>query len=433
MAVRNLTHLAEAKRQCGVSSTESKYEWLPRVQAKMLDDQRMENNEANRSILLFATFLPVQVYLALFYAELECVHEWQGQSKFLRNDELIRYFSENEESIDRLRRYRHSFLHPKPTAGRREREYLAYSESFEKTPEMQTMLDEYLWKVNSALSRTLRDLVARLPENDRLACTGLALKASSDWMAVHCDKEGVKYFESLTTKFQEKLVSMAEAGKPWVTPTPRQSEILVELAGYMSMVTRSRKEYQFEVLETRQPPLFPQHFMPLLRGLGSERYGDSRSARQAIRSGGAIRRLLMAAVVMFTEDVAWKIGHKRGILLESEELDALVEENVGTGMSQLAVAVAPLLLIAALLYEPLRCYSELKQEDPSVHDETLSAFTGDSLDNLREFRNSVFHVPGPNRDPNDLDTAIIEPYLTNIGSLCLGLAAFFGVPVPSPE
>ena len=118
-------------------------------------------------------------------------------------------------------------------------------------------------------------------------------------------------------------------------------------------------------------------------------------------------------------------------LLAREELNALVEENVGTGMSQLAVAAAPALLIAALLYEPLRCYSELKQEDPSVHDETLSTFTGDSLDTLREFRNSVFHVPGPDKDPNDLDTAMVERYMTNIGPLYLGLAAFFGVPVPS--
>ena len=427
MAVRNLTHLADAKRQCGVNSSEAEHEWVPRVRAKMLADQGLENNPTNRTILLPATFLPVQVYLALFYAELECVRDWQGQSKILSNEGLLRYLDDNDEAINKLRRYRHSFLHPKPTAGRREQEYLAHGESFQKTPEMQDVLDSYLRRLNSDLFGALQDLVGRLPENDRLACVGLALKSSSDWMDVHCDQEGQRHVETQQAKLYERLVSMADAGQPWVTPTPRQTEILVELAGYMSTVARSRKEYQFEVSETRQPGMEPRLVLPLFRGVGSERYGDSRVARQAVRSYGAIGRLLAAAAVMLNEDVARKAGHPGDKLLSREEFEAVVDEKVGRGLSQLSLAAAPARLTFALLYEPLRCYSELKQEDPSVHDDTLSAFIGDSLVTLREFRNSVFHVPGPDKDPDHLDTAIVEPLVKNMGHLYLDLAGFFRI------
>ena len=427
MAVRNLTHLADAKRRCGVNSSEVEHEWVPRVRAKMLADQGMENNPTNRTILLPATFLPVQVYLALFYAELECVRDWQGQSEILSNEGLLQYLYENDEAINKLRRYRHSFLHPKPTAGRREQEYLAHSESFQRTPEMQEVLDSYLRKVNSDLFGALKDLVGRLPENAKLACVGLALKASSSWMDVHCDQEGQKHVETEQTKLYETLVSMAEAGQPWVTPTPRQTEIIVELAGYMSTVSRSRKEYQFEVSETRQPPMAPPLVMPLFRSVGSERYGDSRTARQVARSDGAIGRLLAAAAVMLNEDVGRKAGHPGEKLLSREEFEAVIDDHVGRGLSQLNLAAGPARLTLALCYEPLRWYSALKQEDPTVHDDTLSAFIGDSLVTLREFRNSVFHVSGPDKDPNDLDTAIAEPFVKNMGHLYLGLAGFFGI------
>ncbi len=429
MAARNLTHLTDAMRQCSVNPSEAEHEWIPRVQAKILGDQGMENNPANRTLLPFATFLPVQVYLALLYAELECIRDWQGQSKMLGNEGLLRYLNENEETINELRRYRNSFLHPGPKADQRELEYLTHSESYDRTPEMQAVLDQYLRKVNSDLFGALKNLVDSLPENDKLACVWLALKATSDWMTLHRDQEGLKHVAAQQKKLLERW---AEAGQPWVPPSPQQTENLVELAGYMSTVVRSRKEYRFEVSETRQPPMEPRLVMPLFHGVSSERHGDSRAARQAFKSNRAIRRLLMAGAVMLNEDVAWKAGHPRGKLLSREELIAVVDKHVGKELTELNLVATPSRLTGALLYEPLHCYSKLTQKDPSVHDDTLSAFTGDSLDTLRKFRNSVFHVPGPDRDPYDLDTAVLEPVVKNIGHLFLGLAGFFGIRDRSP-
>ena len=427
MAARNLIHLAEAQRHCGVKSSEEVHEWIPRVQARMLRDQGMENNSANRKILPFATFTPVQVYLALLYAELECVRDWQGQSKILGNERLRRCLCENEKAINKLRRYRNSFLHPKPTADQREQEYLADSESFYRTRGMQEELDLYLLEVNSVLVDALKDLLDRLPENDRLICEELALKATSDWMTLHCDQEGLKNVETQQKKLLERRERLDEAGHSWTTPSPRQTAKLVELAGYMSTVERSHKEYQFEVVETRQSPMQLRLVMPLLSGDGSDRYGDSRAARQAIRSDSAIRRLLMAGAVMRNENDAWIAGHSREKPRSTEEFKAVVSETLGRGLTELNLAIAPARLATALLYEPLRCYSELKQKDPLVHDDTLSAFTGGSLDTLCEFRNSVFHVWGPDRDPKDVDAAVAETFVNNGDRLYLGLAGFFGM------
>ena len=127
---RNMVHLADAAERydAGISPEENERT----TRAIILSDQGLENNAANRFISGIATHCPFQVYLALLYAELDCVREWQDQSRVLANDGLRQYLEENEEEIDMLRKCRDSFLHSTPTSAHLQVEFLDLTSTVQK-------------------------------------------------------------------------------------------------------------------------------------------------------------------------------------------------------------------------------------------------------------------------------------------------------------
>ena len=75
-AARNMRHFERVcehePRPRGVELGDPAIErWIERVQIRTLSDQGLPNTRINRAVLPFATFLPVRVYYAALYAEIE--------------------------------------------------------------------------------------------------------------------------------------------------------------------------------------------------------------------------------------------------------------------------------------------------------------------------------------------------------------------------
>ena len=348
IAMRNMLHLTDAKQHCNAhASSPEEDDWVPRVQAKMLSDQDLEDNEVNRMVVAWATFYPVQVYLALLYAEIEYARNMQSESRFFEDDQLFPYLDRREEAITKLHGFRNSFLHPNSESSRCEIVFLAHGNSYNAAPEMQAALDGYLQRVN-------QKLIAPLDDSD-----------------------------------------------------------VLPLATELSSETPSR----------RQPPMNLLLLQPLFSDSGGqERYGDSRVAKHAIRNTEFIRRLLIAAGVM-TNEVLQELLNKGP--------EAALAELQDERLHHAELIAAPARLSAALLYEPLRLYSEMEKQDASVHDETLSGLVVNLKEPLCEFRNAVFHVPDYTKDPAHLDHAAVGTLHDTIGHFYVGLAKFFGPRLPS--
>ena len=74
IASRNIIHLTDARTACAArSQSPDEDDWIARVQARMLADQGLDDSKFNRTVIGWATFYPVQVYLALLYAEIEYI------------------------------------------------------------------------------------------------------------------------------------------------------------------------------------------------------------------------------------------------------------------------------------------------------------------------------------------------------------------------
>ena len=432
IAFRNMIHLTDARNACAAHSQSlDEDDWIARVQAKMLADQGLEDSKLNRIIIGWATFYPVQVYLALLHAEIEYIGKNRERSTFLVDNDSFSYFDRNQEAISKLRRFRAAFLHPvKPDGADLEADFLAYGQSYNTAPEMQVAVDEYLYRLRERLIPPLATVISNLPEPQRLHCLARAFMVNFKRMEVHQDLEGMAHviaqLETLTAE-REQVSGEVE---PW-SPTPGQEELIVRLSDYLDTVGPAKAEQRFENPATRQPPMDFDLLAPLFSGSGgSERYGDSKLAKRVIGNAEFITRLLTAAGILLHEGITaqgelpfWQIRQmsKRSL---RDKIDARWNALQERGLQTADRIAAPNRVAAALLYEPLRLYSQMEREDASVRDDTLSSFTS-RMKTLRLFRNSVFHVQEIPGSPIDLDTAMIDlPF--GVVDLYVGLAGFFG-------
>ena len=149
IASRNMIHLTEARAACAAYARSlDEDDWIARVQAKMLADQGLEDSKLNRTVIGWATFYPVQVYLALLYAELEYIRRNRDKSALLEDDEAFSYFDEKHEAISKLKGFRTALLHPvKSESASLEADFLSHNQSYNAAPEMQDVVDGYLYRL----------------------------------------------------------------------------------------------------------------------------------------------------------------------------------------------------------------------------------------------------------------------------------------------
>lgn len=433
IAARNMIHLTEARVACAAHSrSPDEDDWIARVQAKMLADQGLVESKLNRTIIGWATFNPVQVYLALLYAEIEYIQKNRNRSAFLVDNDAFSYFDRNGEVISKLQGFRTAFLHPvRPDSASLEADFLAYGQSYNAAPEIQKVVDEYLYRLRRRLIPPLSTVISNLPKLQRLCCLTRAFMINFNRMEIHQDLDGMNHVAAEMKEITAERVEVSAEIESW-SPTPAQKKLMVKLADFLDVLSPSKGEQRFENPATRQPPMAFHVLAPLFLGRGgSERYGDSKVAKRAVGNAEFITRLLIAAGILLHEGITAQgelpLSHIRQMSKRSflDELDTRWNALQERGIQAAERIAAPIRVSAALLYEPLRLYSQMEREDASVRDDRLSSFTSQT-ETLRLFRNSVFHVQEIPESPIGLDTAMVNP-LFDVGGLYAGLAAFFAL------
>ncbi|MCZ0952112.1 MAG: hypothetical protein OXJ56_05970 [Rhodospirillaceae bacterium] len=434
IAFRNMIHLREAEGACGpFSPSRNRDEWALRVQAKMLADQGLEDNALNQIVIGLATFYPVQIYLALLYAEIEYIGRYRKRSALLEDGEVFDYLDRERETVSRLKGFRTALLHPgKRDGDRLETDFLGQGESYDVAPQMQKVVDGYLKRLRERLSPLLNRMISELPPVQRLHCLMRGLRLNHNRMKRHRDPEGMAHTAAQMNRLAAEWVKMPEDPGLW-SPNASEERTITRLSDHLNALNPSGPEQRYPTVATRQRPMDKAPLGPLFSGAGSpELYGDSRVARSAARSTEFIQRLLTAAAMLLHEArehrAEFPAAENRSVLLlpPSVFAEGRRADFDELGLQDREVVVAPARIGAALLYEPLRLYSQMKRDDASVHDDALSAFL-DGMDALKRFRNSVFHVQRASECPIRIDAAMMNPPL-DIDGLYAALAAFFSSP-----
>lgn len=432
VACRNMIHLTEARVACAAHSRSlNEDDWIGRVQAKMLADQGLVDSKVNRTVIGWATFYPVQVYLALLYAEIEYIQRNRERSGLLEDKDVFSYFDRKQEAISKLKGFRTAFLHPvKPESASLESDYLAYGQSYNGAPEMQNVVDEYLYRLRGKLIPPLTTVISNLPKLQRLHCLARAFMINFERMVLHQDLEGMEHVVAQMKEITAEREEVSEEIETW-SPTAGQKKLICKLSDHLNVVSPSIPEQRFESPATRQPAMDFDLLAPLFSGSGGpECYGDNKVAKRVVSNAEFIARLLTAAGILLHEGITGQgelpLSQIRQMSKQSflDELDTRWNDIQERGLQAAERIAAPNRVCAALLYEPLRLYAQMEREDASVRDDTLSGFMS-RMEPLGLFRNSVFHVQEIPGSPIDLDTAMVDPPF-DVGGLYCGLAAFFG-------
>ena len=439
VAFRNMSHLSEAMDYCkSTGDTLHDHRWIDRIQQKMLADQQLENNELNRVLIGWATYYPVQVYLALLYAEVEFYQRFCNNSNVLADDIFSAYLDTRTNFTSKLLTFRHFFLHPSEDNTSSELDFLSVEGSYNLAPELQTHLDEYLVRTRLKVLGNLKSILFSLPENQRLYCTLQFLGMNFKRMEDFGDLEGMRHTVRQLRELEKQLGTISESMKSQ-PPSQKQMKMALTLAECLNEVSPSSPEQQHTELVPKQTPMTTLMLSLLVSEQAPRSYGNSRNAAHVTKNIGLLRRIIITAGVLLNEaltvqgrysfDQIIDLGKK----MSSEEIANSHFEAIRQNGLQHASEVASLYRVStALLYEPLRLYAAAAKENCELSNQGLDRITAPNrMDNLNVYRNSVFHVFDPRKHSGKVDLAVVDPTLINEASASFGeLAGFFGVRRP---
>ena len=435
IASRNMNHLDNAKMRYGSARIHSNNNWIQCVQKIMLHDQGLEDHPYTYTLLGWATFSPLWVYLALLYAEIEYYQKSCRTSSILSDDVFSAYIDSKAEWISALKGFRNGVLHPSERPYTSELDFLSCQESYNLAPTFQRIFDAYLYRIRVKMVNLLMNILRALPEDQKAACRMLFIDMNFHRMELHRDLQGMEH----ALNQQEKLFKQLEEDdiSPW-SPTPKQRQTGAILAECLNVVSPSSPEQQhtFEN-EEEQSPMYVSVLLPLLEGKRPQFYGDSRHAVHIAKYIGFYNRMIITAAVLLNEVIQGQLRQIRGNMRGQSEADfqetvctmhevvgIKVNEILDMGLQRANELLAPGRLVVATLHEPLRVYLNVVKDNPSVSNPKLDKWaTPSRLKILSKFRNSVFHVI----DRPDEDDSAMASHIREVDNLYCGLSEFFGV------
>ena len=425
VASRNIVHLETAMKRCGVSRGETSGEsedWITGVQEKLLKDQGLENTAHNRELLPLATFFPVEIYGSLLYAGVEFFYESSKEIDFYKDGGMSDYLENHGEFIAELKGFRNSCVHPSVANEFSRTNFLECSPSFMVFPKLQKEFDEYLVRVQRKISEHLKNMLKRLPEDQRRYLVREYLLLYAKRIIFYKDSGAIRHLplESLVGELSKSI----DENLPTWSPDQKQKEAIARLAQCMDDIGPSGPELQYEEPVYRQTP------MPFYSGLMEEFLGkledeplhlnrENRHEAHIIENGAFFVELLTGVLVLLNEATRagplFDIGQKR-MLMDDDEFAEYSESCAKKhGMQYWNEAMAPCRVALALLYEPLRIYKTASERNCSISTRKVDDYLSvrDRLETLRNFRNSVFHIWNRETDPGNVDPSMVETYTDN--------------------
>ena len=435
IAFRNMIHLENTMNFLEESSKYGSKDKLKieRIKAKMLTDQGLENNTTNQAVIEWATFFPLQLYLALLYAEIEFYQRSMAQNPILFYKDFSNYIDDNKELLYALKQFRNSFLHPNTNQYSLERAFLQTSPSYNIAPELQNRLDEYIRRLRISLLNTLKEELFQLPEIQQVYCQDRFLHINIMRMSYHQDIQGIMHCEDQVRKLSYKMEHISNADRSW-QPTPQQRDKGYRLAECLNIVSPSGPEQELTPPETLQPPIH-DNILSFLSSLiltppistTTDRYTNH--IKRSLRS---YCRIVITGLVLLNENHHLSTALLKAdpaneqILKDPEALTSVLLDHVLQLPFQLKQEhVARIRIIVALCYELLRVYRDLITENNLLPHPKLNSFlSNQSFKHLRLLRNSIFHVVCGERDPYKIDWNFIGRDNIDITGLFLELSKF---------
>lgn len=424
IATQNMIHLADAAQRCDLRD-----DGWERVQAVMLEDQGLENDRLNRAVLTLGTYYPVQIYLALLYAETEFFETTSGKLEIYKDPVYRNHIDEHEAAVACLKEFRDSFLHPRPTSSADEQQFLATSDSYNIAPRFQSAFDTYLNRVRIRIRDALLGTLSLLPDAQRLYCFREFIRVNKAKMELLKDEAGLRHLDDQSRQLAHMMDSLPEAAKSW-SPDRRQRHTARRLGRCLDDVSPALQEQQYGIPRSRQTPMLTSVMLTLAKAHG-EPTGIDRTNRHemhVIQNAAHYVRLVNCALVFWNEIFA-TIRDARGSAPGSsfeEFMDAVNATTENWEYWQFVDLVALGKVRAALCFAPLNIYRKIAKGSIEHIDVYLSV--PGRLAALREHRNTVFHIEKRMPHPVESDLMITDSdYATAVLSpdLLVDLRCFF--------
>ncbi len=443
---RNMTHITDTitlLEESGITSDNP--DWVNQIHSKMLADQGEEDDEPNRHLLWFATYYSMQVYLALLYAEVEFYQKQCRTSGVTRDSDLDSYLDAVPDFVDALHDIRDVFLHPLKGHVITIQEFADASESIGFAYTLQDELDKYLIRLQEELANRAKWLLQQLPIDQRaLVLLGYAQR-NGPRMASYGDREALAGLKELTEDLLELMERPGvESDAPWTfSPTQRKAaRILSDCLNDIYPAANEGPATPLPPVQTRMDWGFLSEFV---RETRRSHFGESRIGKRVNQFLPSLSNVILASGVLMNEFYTifgefsheylaefFGDGHNEATWLAFVQKHGIYDRGPQFEIELLSLSLVGL----ALAHEPLRIYCSIREERPDIFEPRLDGLVeGGWLQRIGAFRNSVFHISHPLRNPPDLSSEgihamISDPY--GRANLHGGLASFFS-PAPSPE
>lgn len=418
IAFRNMIHLEISRRHCYHEDGNNSFEC---VQAKMLSDQGLEDDEFNRLILGWATYYPLSVYLALLHAAIEFYEILKKTDNDFADDALDSYLNQKRQFVNTLGGFRDSFLHPSKKSWEAEGEFLQAGNSYLTAPELQCVFDTYLVNLRTKLDRLLFAKLNSLPEIQKLYCIEKSLNMASHRVKVHQDIVSIQRLVDKFGELSRLKNSLPDEEQNW-TPNPHQDDIATRIARLLDILNPSIYELEIiqpvksitiESLVTEiQTPLndnISNILVHQVRQLTTKKVSEEQDTDPIDNEKHIIHlrnnlpgyiRLLITGVILLNEVVYGKQNlidpsfFQQQPAPSKKEFANLYKELLDTyGLQRINESSAPCRVVAALLHEPLRVYSMATKDNSSLTNDKLDEFiSSGKLKDLKQHRDSIFHV-----------------------------------------
>ena len=427
IAFRNMDHLFTTRVRLQAMDW-GDTEAMARVRNKMLEDQGLDQTEANRSALIWASRAAWEIYMCLLYAEIEHYRAVSQKHPHIRHEPLDSYLKSHKALIEHLQSIRDLLLHPLKETSYEDSLRQFRIEASKTAPDtflalegLQSLLDEFLESFRGALLASLADDTVSQPD----AATFEYYRRLKERARVLMDAStGVESVES------------KEGREKWMDQVEAFDRILDQIQGH-DLAPSARQLQRVgrweRIRETLLLPLpkRPYHkstesvqtqvddkLAPIMRlatlATASRWPADAGTLlpENVVRNRVKIIELLVRSISICNESYVAIIADYRSkfpntsieALFQNEEtfheaMSQVIASELSTNVEQAMVKGSLFTVALALLAEPLRIHNG---EGPRRHNsgcDELDALSSEaSLGVLSRLRNTVFHVPHEGAD-----------------------------------
>ena len=433
VAFRNMQFLGRAMSvhpkpdNSGMNSPQAR-SWVKSVQDQMLTYQGLEPSELDRRLLNTAMFMPVKVYMALWYAELEYLEQHYHEYPLAGTSILAKVLQRETEFIAASKEFRHSMLHPQPSSARVEDDWL--DRGFQnRLPQLQRAVDAVTTQAKGACHSDVQSLLFELTDVQRWMCLANFASAILADDAVLVDDVRYEQFKALVLRLDEDFPRIRRE-KEERELSPEEVRVVRQVVECMTNL----HDWGVPVLDETILSGIPSRMRPgffkraeFIEGSPYTLAVQNRHSR-AVAANLDHYDFLLDAAGMFLNESRAAVPGLEAAIERGNTIDELVR-HVGDAPLPVHHAMFGLgNVVDALLYGIVEAYRSVCTKNPSMENDLVSPAIADGqkITALRLQRNAVFHVARPNSDPyrvEDLVTQLDPDYRR---SLFTGLSMFLG-------